>query len=97
MHKIYSLLSKKAQAYVETMELKELLNILFFMNNENFTRRDKEKLIAVHETILEYNTKEDIEVTKRLKEVGEIISVDFLDHSILGDNNHISLKETHFF
>lgn len=60
MHKIYSLLSKKAQAYVETMELKEVLNILFFMNNENFTRRDKEKLIAVHETILEYNTKEDI-------------------------------------
>lgn len=53
MHKIYSLLSKKAQAYVETTELKEVLNILFFMNNENFIRRDKEKLIAVHETILE--------------------------------------------
>ncbi len=184
MHKIYSLLSKKAQAYVETMELKEVLNILFFMNNENFTRRDKEKLIAVHETILEYNTKEDIkeirspkeaydflkpkfigneqeefhaiflntknriihtemvfkgsintcivdpkclysralkcsasavivahshpsgdptpsnediEVTKRLKEVGEIVGVVFLDHIILGDNSHISLKETHFF
>ena len=39
----------------------------------------------------------DIEVTKRLKEVGEIVGVDFLDHIILGDNSHISLKETHFF
>ncbi|WP_213809899.1 JAB domain-containing protein [Jeotgalicoccus sp. WY2] len=40
---------------------------------------------------------EDIEVTKRLKEVGEIVGVVFLDHIILGDNSHISLKETHFF
>ena len=42
-------------------------------------------------------SKEDIEVTKRLKEVGEIVGIDFLDHIILGDNSHISLKETHFF
>ena len=78
MHKIYSLLSKKAQAYVETMELKEVLNILFFMNNENFTRRDKEKLIAVHETILEYNTKEDIKKIRSPKEAYDFLKPKFI-------------------
>ena len=38
-------------------------------------------------------SKEDIEVTKRLKECGDLIGVDFLDHIIIGDGRFVSLKE----
>lgn len=38
-------------------------------------------------------SKEDIDITQRLKEASKIISVDFLDHIIVGKNNFISLKE----
>lgn len=38
-------------------------------------------------------SKEDIEVTKRLVEAGEIIGIDVLDHIIVGDDTFISLKE----
>lgn len=36
---------------------------------------------------------EDIAVTKRLKECGEIMGVELLDHIIIGDQNYISLNE----
>jgi len=36
---------------------------------------------------------EDIEVTKRLVECGEIIGIDCVDHLIIGDGTYISLKE----
>jgi DNA repair protein RadC len=36
---------------------------------------------------------QDIEITKRLVEAGEIIGIDVLDHIIIGDNGYISLKE----
>lgn len=36
---------------------------------------------------------EDIQVTERLVEAGNIIGVDVLDHIVLGDNCYISLKE----
>lgn len=38
-------------------------------------------------------SKEDIDVTKRLKDCGDLIGVDFLDHIIIGDGKYISLKE----
>lgn len=38
-------------------------------------------------------SKEDIEVTRRLKECGDLIGVDFLDHIIIGDGKYVSLKE----
>jgi DNA repair protein RadC len=38
-------------------------------------------------------SREDIEMTKRLKEAGELLGIDFLDHIILGENIHVSLKE----
>lgn len=60
MYKIYSLLSKKAQAYVENIELKEVLDVAFIENNKNFTPKDKEELLAVHETVIKYSTKENI-------------------------------------
>ncbi len=36
---------------------------------------------------------EDIEVTKRLAEAGELMGIDLLDHIIIGDQRFISLKE----
>jgi DNA repair protein RadC len=36
---------------------------------------------------------EDIQVTKRLVEAGELMGVDLLDHVIIGDQEYISLKE----
>lgn len=37
---------------------------------------------------------EDIEVTKRLKEAGNILGIDLIDHLILCTDNFTSLKET---
>ncbi|MDO7786259.1 RadC family protein [Desulforamulus aquiferis] len=37
-------------------------------------------------------SREDISLTKRLIEAGEIIGIDVLDHIIIGDNKFISLK-----
>lgn len=36
---------------------------------------------------------EDINVTKRLMEAGNIIGIDILDHIIIGDQKYVSLKE----
>lgn len=38
-------------------------------------------------------SKEDISVTKRMKEAGELLGVTLMDHIIIGDNRYISLKE----
>lgn len=38
-------------------------------------------------------SREDIEVTKRMKEAGKLLGVDVLDHIIIGDNRYTSLKE----
>lgn len=38
-------------------------------------------------------SKEDIVITRRLKEASEIIGIPLMDHIIIGDNQYISLKE----
>lgn len=38
-------------------------------------------------------SREDIELTRRMVEAGDIMEVDVLDHIIIGDNRFISLKE----
>lgn len=38
-------------------------------------------------------SQEDIMISKRLKEVGELIGIKVLDHIIVGTNKHLSLKE----
>lgn len=38
-------------------------------------------------------SKEDINITKRIKECGKIMGIDLLDHIIIGDKSYISLKE----
>lgn len=38
-------------------------------------------------------SKEDIDVTKRLKEAGKLLGIELLDHIIIGDRKYVSLKE----
>lgn len=38
-------------------------------------------------------SKEDINITDRIKESSKILGIDLLDHLIIGDDNYISLKE----
>ncbi len=38
-------------------------------------------------------SKEDINITNRLLEVGDLVGIKVLDHIIIGDNNYISFKE----
>ncbi|SDZ27190.1 DNA repair protein RadC [Proteiniborus ethanoligenes] len=38
-------------------------------------------------------SKEDIEITKRLKDSGNVLGIKLLDHIIVGDNKYVSLKE----
>jgi DNA repair protein RadC len=42
-------------------------------------------------------SKEDIELTKRLAKAGEIIGIDVLDHIIICDRSHVSLKANNLF
>ena len=42
-------------------------------------------------------SEDDIELTKRLAEVGEIMGIDVLDHIIIGDKNYLSLKREGLF
>lgn len=38
-------------------------------------------------------SKEDINITHRIKECGKILGIELLDHLIIGDDNYSSLKE----
>lgn len=38
-------------------------------------------------------SKEDIQITNRINDAGEIIGISVLDHVIIGDNTYYSLKE----
>jgi len=42
-------------------------------------------------------SEDDIELTKRLAEAGEIVGIEVLDHIIIGDNNSRSLKRAGLF
>lgn len=38
-------------------------------------------------------SKEDINITNRLKECGKLLGIDLIDHIIIGDEKYVSLKE----
>ncbi|AWB45726.1 hypothetical protein DCC85_17035 [Paenibacillus sp. CAA11] len=41
-------------------------------------------------------SQEDIQITRRLCEAGEIVGIDVLDHLVIGDGTYVSLKEQGF-
>lgn len=42
-------------------------------------------------------SREDVEITKRLHEAGELLGIRLLDHVIIGDHYYISLKAQGYF
>lgn len=38
-------------------------------------------------------SKEDVQITKRLYEVGQILGIQLIDHIVIGDRSYVSLKE----
>ncbi|MBQ3545929.1 MAG: DNA repair protein RadC [Lachnospiraceae bacterium] len=42
-------------------------------------------------------SREDLIITKRIKDAGNIIGISLIDHIIIGDNNYISLKQQNLF
>lgn len=42
-------------------------------------------------------SREDVEITKRLHEAGELLGIKLLDHVIIGDHYYISLKAQGYF
>ena len=46
-----------------------------------------------HPSGIPYPSKDDIAITKKLEEAGSILSIDLLDHIIIGDTSFHSLKE----
>lgn len=61
-------------------------------------RRSAAAVIAVHNHPSgdPSPSSEDIQVTKRLFQAGEILGIDLLDHIIIGDNRFVSMKEAGF-
>lgn len=39
-------------------------------------------------------SREDLDITKRIKDAGELIGIDLIDHLIIGSNKHCSLKSS---
>ncbi len=42
-------------------------------------------------------SRDDIVVTKRMKDAGNIIGITVIDHIIIGDNKYVSLKQQNLF
>lgn len=57
--------------------------------------RSANKIILIHNHPSGNTTpsKEDIEITRRVREAGEIIGIELLDHIIIGDGEYLSLRE----
>lgn len=83
---------------VSSRKLTQTQLALAVMAGEPYTLKDVRTVLR--EGNLPYNpapSPEDIEVTKRLYEAGNIIGIDVLDHIIIGDHQFISLKEKGYF
>ncbi|NLY89191.1 MAG: DNA repair protein RadC [Firmicutes bacterium] len=50
-------------------------------------------LVHNHPSGEPYPSNEDLNITRRLKEAGELLGIPILDHVIIGDNKYISLRE----
>ena len=42
-------------------------------------------------------SKEDITATRKIKQAGEIVGIELIDHIIIGDNRYISMRELNLF
>ncbi|HLV08984.1 MAG TPA: JAB domain-containing protein, partial [Halanaerobiales bacterium] len=54
-------------------------------------------LIHNHPSGIPEPSQDDIKLTRRLAEAGEILGIDVLDHIIIGDGIYLSMKEKAYF
>lgn len=62
---------------------------------KNAVKRSANSIIAMHNHPSGDPTpsREDIEITRRIKKAGELLGITLLDHIIIGDHQYISFKE----
>lgn len=95
------LLNTKSKLIGETDISKGTVNMAIISPRELFVealQKDAVSIILLHNHPSGDPTpsKEDVLVTRRIFEAGEMIGVDLLDHIIIGNNCYISLKEKGF-
>lgn len=56
--------------------------------------RDARAIIAFHVSGDPSPSGDDISLTQRLKEAGDVLGIPVLDHVITGNEKYVSLKET---
>jgi DNA repair protein RadC len=95
--KAISLNTKHHVIYTETVSVGSLNASLVHPRElfKNLIKRSAAALVLAHNHPSGDPTpsREDIEVTRRLVEVGKLIGIDVLDHIVIGQNSFVSLKE----
>lgn len=95
--KAISLNTKNNVLAIETVSVGSLSSSIIHPRElfKNPIKRSAAALILVHNHPSgdPSPSKEDLDVTKRLVEVGKLLGIEVLDHIIIGDNKYISLKE----
>ena len=96
------LLNTKVKLIGETNISKGTVNASLISPRELFVEALQKNAVSI---ILLHNhpsgdptpSKEDILVTRRIRDAGELIGIELLDHIIIGDNCYFSLREKGFF
>lgn len=97
-HLILVLLNTKSKLIKDILLTKGTVNSSLISPREIFIEAVKKDAVYI---ILIHNhpsgdpspSNEDIAVTKRIKEAGQLIGILLIDHIIIGDNRYVSLKE----
>jgi len=97
-HFIALLLNSKNRVIKEVLVSKGSLNASVVHPREVFAPAIKERACSIlvihnHPSGDPSPSREDIDITKRLKETGELIGIQMLDHVIIGGSDFFSFKE----
>ena len=92
------MLNTKNRLIAETIISKGTVNASLISPREVFLEALKHQAVYI---ILIHNhpsgdptpSREDILITRRMKELGTMIGIELMDHIIIGDRSYISLKE----
>ncbi len=101
-HLYLLLLDTKNQLIKEMLLTKGTVNASLISPREIFIEALRDEAVYI---ILLHNhpsgdpqpSREDILVTKRIKEVGLLVGIELIDHIIIGDKSYVSLKERGLF
>ena len=95
--KVLSLSTKNKVITIETVSIGSLNSTIVHPREiyKNPIKNSAAAIIAVHNHPSGDPTpsSEDIEITKRLYQVGELLGIELLDHIIIGDGEYFSFKE----